>query len=138
MTLAPAPESQPSGTGAELIGRDKIVVGDLTNTYAAIGAGASLIVHKARSRTGEIRREERLIEERLADALEVRLDRYRRAADAPPSAPRSTPTAPSKAMRSRTRPTSMAARLTSTTCGAISISRSRCCAPNRARAKARC
>ncbi|MCA9867591.1 MAG: SUMF1/EgtB/PvdO family nonheme iron enzyme [Anaerolineales bacterium] len=91
MTLAPAPESQPSGTGAELIGRDKIVVGDLTNTYAAIGAGASLIVHKARSRTGEIRREERLIEERLADALEVRLDRYRRAADAPPFGPTLNP-----------------------------------------------
>ena len=38
----------------ELVGRDKFVVGDLTNTYAAIGAGASVIVQKARSRVGEI------------------------------------------------------------------------------------
>jgi len=43
----------------ELVGRDKFVVGDLTNTYAAIGAGASVIVQKARSRVGEIKREER-------------------------------------------------------------------------------
>ena len=75
----------------ELVGRDKFVVGDLTNTYAAIGAGASVIVQKARSRVGEIKREERFIEERLADGLEGQLDRYRRLAEMTAFAPSVNP-----------------------------------------------
>jgi len=77
--------------GGELVGRDKIVTGDLTNTYAAIGAGASLIVQKARSRVGESKREERFIEERLADGLEAQLDHYRRLAQMTAFAPSVNP-----------------------------------------------
>lgn len=75
----------------ELVGRDKITTGDLTNTYAAIGAGASVIVQKARSRVGEIKREERFIEERLADGLEAQLERYRHLAEMMAFAPSINP-----------------------------------------------
>ncbi len=94
-TALDAPAARRSGddgrTVGELVGRDKFVVGDLTNTYAAIGAGASVIVQKARSRVGEIKREERFIEERLADGLEAQLDRYRRLAEIPAFASRVNP-----------------------------------------------
>jgi formylglycine-generating enzyme required for sulfatase activity len=98
MSLAPALDApavrRNSDDGrviGELVGGDKFVVGDLTNTYAAIGAGASVIVQKARSRVGEIKREERFIEERLADGLEAQLDRYRRLAEMPAFAPSHNP-----------------------------------------------
>ena len=94
-TALDAPAARRSGddgrTVGELVGRDKFVVGDLTNTYAAIGAGASVIVQKARSRVGEIKREERFIEERLADGLEGQLDRYRRLAEMTAFAPSVNP-----------------------------------------------
>ena len=87
MNAAPTVDHPTGGSGnlanGDMIGRDKIVVGDMTHTYAAIGAGASLIVQKAHSRVGEIRREERFVEERLAEGLEAQLDRYRRLDDAP-------------------------------------------------------
>ena len=85
---SPHPASHPGG---DLGGRDNIVVGDLNHTYAAIGAGARLIVQMARSRMGEIRREERFLHEQLADGLEAQLDRYRRAGDAPAFAPTHNP-----------------------------------------------
>lgn len=92
-TPVAGPPSSPAAShvGGDLGGRDNIVVGDLNHTYAAIGAGARLIVQMARSRVGEIRREERFVHEQLADGLEAQLDRYRRAGDATAFAPTRNP-----------------------------------------------
>lgn len=61
----------------DLIGRDRITVGDVTDSNIAIGAGAQLIIQQALSRITELDREHALAERRLVEAVIKLAGRYR-------------------------------------------------------------
>jgi hypothetical protein len=63
-------------TQGDSVGQDKIVVGDVVQSYVAIGTGAQLIVNEARSLAQELDTQHQLAERRLAAAIEQKAERY--------------------------------------------------------------
>lgn len=58
------------------VGQDKIVVGNLTKSYAAIGTGAQLIINQTLSYAQELDDRQHLTERRLAAAIQYKINRY--------------------------------------------------------------
>lgn len=69
----------------DVVGRDKISIGNITDSYTAIGAGAQIVVnniHKAKSEIDESEKEIAASERRLATAIENKVNQYAAIADA--------------------------------------------------------